>query len=229
MELIDQGNLKVLASAALVEALHTAAPTPVLLMLSGGSALSLLEAIPSDVFDAKLTITMLDERYSIDPAISNFAQLEATDFYSRAVAAGAATISTKVLNDETVDALRRRIECSLYEWRANYRDGIIIATMGVGEDGHTAGIFAGDHGVDFESDCWILSYDLPALVSPYSPRITVSNTFLRHYVNTAIVYAIGENKYRHLKQVQSEAVPVRDIPAAILQEMKEVKIFTSRM
>jgi 6-phosphogluconolactonase/glucosamine-6-phosphate isomerase/deaminase len=194
-------------------------------MLSGGSALTLLDFIPTEVLGANLTITTLDERYSIDPLINNFAQLEATDFYQRAQATGASFISTRIVDGETRDTLRHRFEYALREWRGKHSDGVIIATMGVGPDGHTAGIFAGDYGVDMNGESWVVAYEVPSAVNPYSQRITITNTFLRQQVDSAIVYAVGREKYAHLKCVQAGEVTVKEVPAAILGEMKSVKVF----
>ena len=44
----------------------------ILLLLSGGSALELLNDIKEEVFKKNVTVTVLDERYTFDPQINNF-------------------------------------------------------------------------------------------------------------------------------------------------------------
>lgn len=67
--------------------------------------------------------------------------------------------------------------------------------MGIGQDGHTAGIFPGDHGFDFDGDVWVVGYFVPKEVNQYQERVTVTNTYLQTEIAQAIVYAVGEEKY----------------------------------
>src|ERR1700690_217698 len=58
---------------------------PVLLLLSAGSALSILNYVGQSALGANLTVSMLDERFSTDHKINNVGQLQHLDFYSQAL------------------------------------------------------------------------------------------------------------------------------------------------
>ncbi len=226
MEVIVSSNPKRDAAGALSQLLAEHAGTPILLMLSGGSALSFLDEVSTDDMGSRVTVTVLDERFSTDPAINNFAQLEQTAFYSASVAQGARAISTRVTPEETIEDVRDSFAAALYTWKTENPDGIVIATMGIGTDGHTAGILPGTYTVDMNGPAWVVGYTVPATVNSYTERVTVTNTFLRICVDAAIVFALGENKREYISQIQAgeSALPV--VPAGVLQEMRLVTVFT---
>ena len=56
------------------ECLKNARKKPILLMVSGGSVLELLAGIEMKYIGKHITVTVLDERYSKDPAVNNFSQ-----------------------------------------------------------------------------------------------------------------------------------------------------------
>src|SRR4051812_45524273 len=58
---------------------------PVLLLLSGGSALFMLDYVSKNNTGEFLTISMLDERFSEDKEVNNFLQMQKMDFYSFAL------------------------------------------------------------------------------------------------------------------------------------------------
>jgi 6-phosphogluconolactonase/glucosamine-6-phosphate isomerase/deaminase len=109
---------------------------PILLMLSAGSALSILDFVGDSAIGENLTISILDERYSLDPKINNFHQLQQTDFYTLAFAAEASFFGTLPRPDDTQDSLAQRWEKNLRNWREENPKGVVIATLGMGADGH---------------------------------------------------------------------------------------------
>ena len=226
MEVIESAAPKEDAGKALCDLLEKYKDTPILLMLSGGSARTILEFLPAALLGPHVTITMLDERYATDSEINNFAQLEKTNFYERCVEQGTHFISTKVLADESLEALQNRFDDALKTWRKQYKDGVVIATMGIGADGHTAGIFAGEHGVNFNGTGWVTGYSVPKEVNEYTKRVTVTNTFLRDQIDCAVVYAVGQEKHRIVKEIQSGTASIHNIPAVVLKDIKHVAIFS---
>src|SRR6185369_10087310 len=81
---------------------------PVLLMLSGGSSLAILEYVGKTALGENLTISMLDERFSEDPAINNFAQLQKTEFYKDAFDSEVSFFGTLHRPGESMEDLRQR-------------------------------------------------------------------------------------------------------------------------
>lgn len=199
---------------------------PILLMLSGGSAFTILGFVPVTVLGPHITITVLDERYSTNTQVNNFAQLEQMNFYKTCTEQGANYISTKVLEGESMEALHDRFDYALHTWKEQNKDGVVIATMGIGADGHTAGIFPGKYEVDFNSDAWVVGYSVPKEVNECTDRVTVTNTFLRDQVDGAIVYAVGHNKYRLVQKLQSTDSSTQEIPAYIFKKISSLTLFT---
>lgn len=204
---------------------------PVLLLLSGGSAFSLLEAIPENALGAHITIGMLDERFSVGEDINNFAQFTKTAFYANAKTSGAAFIDTRGKVGETQDDLASRFEHALRNWVEAYTDGVVVATMGIGVDGHTAGIMPFPENPDlfqqlFEDEKrWVTAYDA-GNKNPYPLRITVTLPFLREQVADAIMFVVGEEKKNTVRRVLAEKGTLAETPARIIREMKGVRIFT---
>ena len=110
-----------------------------LFLSSGGSSLEILRHIDVSNFGPQSTIGVLDERYSQDPSINNLAQLAATDFFKAAIERGSQFIDTIVRPGESAEDLATRFENQLKDWK-NKTDGTIIASVGIGSDGHTSGI-----------------------------------------------------------------------------------------
>jgi len=226
MKIIETEQPKEDAGQSLTDALREHSKKPILLMVSGGSAFSLLDFVEPSVLGPHITLTVLDERFSSDPAINNFTQLEQTKFFASCINKGVQTISTKVLEYESLHGLHNRFDTALHTWKEQNEDGVIIATMGIGPDGHTAGIFPGEHGVDFNDNTWVVGYTVPKEVNQYPERITVTNTFLRNKVDQAIVYAVGSDKYRLIQKLQATETSIQEIPATIFKEMPFLIIFT---
>ncbi|PIW97261.1 hypothetical protein COZ82_00525 [Candidatus Kaiserbacteria bacterium CG_4_8_14_3_um_filter_38_9] len=226
MKIIETEQPKEDAGQSLTDALREHSKKPILLMVSGGSAFSLLDFVEPSVLGPHITLTVLDERFSSDPAINNFTQLEQTKFFASCINKRVQTISTKVLEYESLHGLHNRFDTALHTWKEQNEDGVIIATMGIGPDGHTAGIFPGEHGVDFNDNTWVVGYTVPKEVNQYPERVTVTNTFLRNKVDQAIVYAVGSDKYRLIQKLQATETSIQEIPATIFKEMPFLIIFT---
>ena len=169
----------------------------VLFLSSGGSALTVLDRIDPEVIGPYLTIGIFDERYDPSNRTSNYAQLRKTDFYKRAVQRGCRLIDTSTRQGVSLEELAQTYEQELRHWRLSHPRGAIMATMGVAENGHTAGImpFPEDplrFKELFESERWIIAYDV-ADKDPYRLRITTTFTFLRS-IDIVGIFITGENK-----------------------------------
>jgi len=203
----------------------------ILLLLSGGSAFDLLSHIDEAILTDKTTIAVLDERYSTDPKINNFAQVQQTPFYTTTQESGVKTIDTTVQENETMEQLATRFQSSLQEWKKNNPDGEIVAIVGIGPDGHTSGILPFPENPAlfaelFENpDKWVVSYDADGK-NPYRYRATTTNIFLRNFIDHAVVYAVGENKKEALTRLIAETGSLAETPARVLREMKCVDLFT---
>ena len=207
---------------------------PVLLLLSGGSSLSLLEDIDYVNLGSQVTVTVLDERYSTDPLESNMAQIASTKFYMKAREAGCKFIDTRVQNNETQEQLAARFNNELIAWIRQNPRGKIIATVGIGEDGHISGImpYLEDPTLfsrmfDNKNDEVVTSYDASGK-NPYPRRVTTNMNLIRK-IDIAIVFAVGENKKEALGKLRNNEGSINETPARILRDINgSVFLFTDQ-
>jgi 6-phosphogluconolactonase/glucosamine-6-phosphate isomerase/deaminase len=138
---------------------------------------------------------------------------------------GAQSISTEI-NEETSEEVRIQWEVSLRVWKSVHQDGVVLATMGVGLDGHTAGIFPRVPEVDMSGESLIVAYTLPEGTHQYAERITTTFTFLMEWVDEAIVYVVGEEKREVFMRLEKGTETREEMPACVFHEMRSVKLFT---
>lgn len=228
----DPERLVRMASEKLNEVLgdYKKSATSVLLLLSGGSALKLIEGIDVSNLGPQTTVTVLDERYSQDPEINNFAKIASSEFYAKAKEQGAHFIDTRVVENETQDDLTRRFNSALGEWMQRNPNGKIVATVGMGPDGHVSGIMPFPEDPErfaklFEGEELVAGYDATDK-NEYPERVTTTMTFLRK-IDQAIVFISGKSKREAWRKFRSESGSLAQTPARVLREMSgNVFIFT---
>jgi 6-phosphogluconolactonase/glucosamine-6-phosphate isomerase/deaminase len=200
----------------------------VLLLLSGGSSLALLEHIDISLINPRFTIAMSDDRYSKDPNINNFSLLAQTPFFAKAKHLGAHFIDTSIQNDESLTELAERFETAIRGWQKNHK-GPIIATMGMGPDGHTCGMMPYPEDPElfeklFESRNLVAGYDAGDK-NEYPKRITITMPLVLQ-INHAVIYVQGKNKTESLQRVYAEDGSLAETPARIWRELNDAEIFT---
>ncbi len=214
------------AAEALGVALELAKEQAVLLLLSGGSAFAVLERLPNTVFSRDLTVAMIDERVSEDVAVNNFAQLRQTGFYARRAAAGAVFFDSRPRLSEPAAALASRFEDFLRTWYRSHPAGVTIATLGMGADGHTAGIFPGHVSKLERGGKWVEACTLPATVNPYPERVTVTPLFLRTKIDRSVAIVSGEAKHPALRTVLTGTVSPDVCPAVLWHQVPNLVVVT---
>ncbi len=206
---------------------------PVLLLLSGGSDLSLLrclDCINTELFSNLLTVSTLDERFSRASHENNFLQVINSSFYQEAEDAKVKFIRTVPEDRETLQEFTQRIEQEFRDWYEVNRDGKIIITQGIGVDGHTAGMNVTLNEKDFtdvfQTHSWLVGYTSNTLIPP--KRITVTVPFLKDMVDTSVIYAVGDEKAWALRELVKEEFKSElfTLPARIVHVMREVHLFT---
>ena len=215
------------ASARLNQILDAHSYVPTLFLSSGGSSLELLEHIV--IFPPNFTVGMTDERFSEDPKVNNFAQLVETSFFQKAQEKGAYFIDTRVQSREDMEALSKRFEDALKEWRKEHPGGRIVITQGMGLNGHTAGMMPYPKEKDMfqelcEGDALVRGYDAGDK-NEYPLRVTITMTFLR-MVDHSVLYTVGKEKEDALSRTLKTEGTLREMPARIIHEMKDVHLFT---
>lgn len=204
---------------------------PVLFLASGGSARAFLDGIEDQNLTSNITLGVLDERYSKDEGVNNYLQLLVTDFFERAEKNGVHIINTTIMRNERMDEMAERLESTLRSWVENNPDGVIIASMGIGPDGHTSGIMPYPEAVTLfnqlfeDPNKWVVAYHAQNK-NPYPMRVTTTLTFLRK-IDHAVVLVVGEEKEKALKKVLDQQGSLPETPARVIQEMKDVTLITS--
>lgn len=217
------------AAAALASLLNQ--PSPILLLLASGSSLGLLDHLKATELSKRITIGMIDERYDINSAINNFAQMSVTPFAQVAAQRGASFIDSRVQTGETLEQFARRLESAWKAWTTQYPNGNIIATLGMGADGHTVGIMPYPENKALfkrlfdDVKRWVVGYDVESK-HQYRLRATATLPFLRIEVDAAIVYVVGDDKRQGLARVVAEDGGEHETPARAWRDMRNLQVFT---
>ena len=223
MEVYHVENPAVRAAVALEQLLVQHAASPTLLMVAGGSWLAVLDLITLTSPGSQVTLCVLDERFSTDPTVNNFVQLRAGTFYQRVTPLGVQSIATVVSEADTLPGFTQRFESNLQTWHRDNADGVVIAAIGWGTDGHIAGIFPNTIALAAANEEWLCGYE--ASMIEYTKRITVTPYFLTNIVDYAVGYGVGTEKKSLILQLEANALPP-DTPLCLLKQMKSVSVFT---
>lgn len=221
-------DLKIKAGRALSELISV--NQPVLFMLSGGSALSVLDFV--QVLNPKLvTVMMTDDRWSTDSAVNNFSQLMKTDFYPKLLSDGATFLDSRVIGDESLEFFALRFEKMLRGWIARHETGKIVGLFGMGADGHTCGImpFPEDSKFFEEYFCGekiVQGYNAGAK-NQYPLRVTVTCSFLMKYISSGVLFFYGAEKKRAAEHLMSVEGSLSETPARALRGLN-VSVITER-
>ncbi|HYV33519.1 MAG TPA: 6-phosphogluconolactonase [Candidatus Limnocylindria bacterium] len=202
---------------------------PVLLVLSAGSSFAVLDYVGKNALGDNLHICLLDERFSQDPAINSFSQLQKTEFYVDALNAEANFFGTLPRPNETKEDMAARWEKYLKTWREQNPMGLIVATLGMGADGHTGGVLpfpedANEFHRLFESEAWVRAYDAGDK-NKYRDRDALTLTFLRQ-INIGFGFVCGADKKPKLDEVIKNQGKVHELPALAWHDIADVKVFT---
>lgn len=204
----------------------------VLLLLSGGSALALCEHIDTSLLGPHVTLSVLDERWTYEQADSNFTQLCNLASWSSIREQGATLIDPRPFEPENLQDTAKRFDLALKHWHLTHHDGVVIATMGIGADGHTAGILP--HPEDPErfatlfehTTTCVRGYTVAPEKNPHTKRMTVTLTYVRRHIDHAVVYVVGEEKRTALTRIHSHERTLHTTPAQILNDISDGHVYT---
>jgi 6-phosphogluconolactonase len=190
----------------------------VLWLVSGGSAISIQVAIMDSLAETvpdqldKLTILPIDERFGPHGhADSNSEQMRRAGFLPRG-ANWIDVLSANASFDETLQNYAAVAKSSFAQAKA------VVATMGLGPDGHTAGLLPGSAAVEDDSSV-VVGYDW----SDYK-RMTLGLASLRRITN-AYVLAYGESKRQALNRLHANQEPLSSLPAKVLYNILSVTVY----
>ncbi len=228
----EKAEVEEKAGKALVEMIERYEGSSVLLLCSGGSALKLLGYVSEKLLKTlgnKITVGVLDERFTYAAEESNYVQIKESEFFARCIRAGVSVIDTTTLEGESLQESAGRYEEVLRAWFDLNSDGKVIATQGIGPDGHTSGIFPfsrEEFDEHFDNDNWMVGYEFDKSVNPHTQRITATPYFIQNKIDEVLVYATGEAKCQYVAQLESgDVLPLNEFPSGIVRELGG-KLFT---
>lgn len=220
------------AANALIHLLKKIDTKDVLLLFSGGSALAIIDHIHPNLLSAKHTITTLDERYTFDEEESNFSKLAHSALFKEAPAQGTVFIDPRPRKDESLEETAKRFDLALKHWHVLHPDGVVIATLGVGPDGHTSGVLPMPEDPETfkklfldEKKC-VVGYHTTPDKNPHTERITTTLSYLLRHITHAIVYATGKPKKEILREALTSQETYAVVPVTVLQKMHDVRLYT---
>ena len=158
-----------------------------------------------------LFVTMSDERYG---------PLGHTNENMQQLIDGGLTLPKASVYRPISGAVRSKTTADFNAWlhKAEAETDYTIATLGIGEDGHTSGIKP--HSPATTSTQWAVDFD-----GDDFERITTTTTYLRTF-NEAIVQLYGTSKHQRLYQLLSGEGESEDLPMLDIASIPYVTIFS---
>lgn len=190
----------------------------VLWLVPGGSNIEVVIRVMDrlKVIDLSgLTLMLSDERYGpIDHKDSNYFQLKKADLnLSKAT-------FEPTLNDGHFE---ENLAYANHLAERLFKDADkIIAFLGMGSDGHIAGILPDSPAVN--SSDLVAGYQAADFT-----RITLTPKAFLSGVHEVIIGAFGESKESQFKALRDEVLPINDQPAQLLKQIEKTVIFNDQI
>lgn len=191
-----------------------------IIFLSAGSWLQLYEELSKEIIpfgkDISISFAQVDERFQPE----NIDDVNAETIAKTGILEnGSKTIF--ISKNGTLEQSTKEYEKNISHFFGN--DSYKIVLLGVGEDGHTAGLLPGyQHAWD--KDQLVVGYKNNG---KFPQRITLTPKALR-LMDESIIYAVGEKKRPVINILLglNERKNLGEFPTGILKEMKNVHLFT---
>lgn len=223
-------DVRTAAASKLSSLLSSHSKSRVLFLVSGGSALSVLDLIDPQAMLTNIDLCIIDERFGVGKEDQNYHKLSQTKFAQAFISRGGRICSGGIDGahnlQEAGDLFDRHLKRAMKDPHI-----IVIALLGVGSDGHTAGIMPSDDRILFTQRFdaparYAVGYDAGVAID-LPLRITTTLSFLRSKVDHAVVFAPGYEKMQAVTDVLTPEGVLPTTPGRIIREMKEVALYTS--
>jgi 6-phosphogluconolactonase/glucosamine-6-phosphate isomerase/deaminase len=199
----------------------------VVCLLSGGSALDVIEYIAiSNRLECRTIFMMGDERWSREQKINNTLQLQAR--YPGHLVTNA-LIETIPHVDESLKDFAARIEKTFLEKISELKNVKIFMILGIGPDGHTAGIFPmskESFQVSYRDDLTYVPVHVEGLT--IDSRASLTPSWILDRVDEIFAYVTGEAKHSMLESLIHETKELHERPAELLKIHKHVHLYTDQ-
>ena len=201
------------------------APDPVLVLYAGGSALKIFEHLNLDAETQVRTIWCAgDERVSGESNLNNYLQLKerlldhAQEF---------TLVDSVGATEESPKSFSARMNSELEKIFSAHKNLHVISIQGMGEDGHTAGIFPlpEDRFQDvYEHDSTYVPVHLEGLT--IDSRASITPAFIESRVDVLFGYVAGEAKKMTLESLKNDSKAIHEMPAQIFKTHKNCDVYT---
>jgi 6-phosphogluconolactonase/glucosamine-6-phosphate isomerase/deaminase len=173
-----------------------------------------MDNIPSEL-TKNLTVILVDERYGeVGHTESNWAQLMKAGFHS-----GEAKLLPILESDLNLEQTAKHYNQLATD--AFTDNEVVIAQLGIGPDGHIAGILP-DSPAAKDTPSMVVGYKS----TPYD-RLTLSFAGLRK-IDAAYTFAFGNTKHHALGTLKSKSLGLTKQPSEILKDISEVYIYNDQ-
>jgi 6-phosphogluconolactonase/glucosamine-6-phosphate isomerase/deaminase len=200
----------------------------ILLLLSGGSAFSILDHIDPSCIGPHVHIGLSDERFTTDAQGNNFLQLQQTAFYKKIQESGAQFFDSFPKEHETQFEFSNRLKLEIEKYFYAYPESYALGIFGIGEDGHTAGIFPmGEK--EFADTYKTAEFYIPVTepTNTYPLRSSITPAFIEEVIDDVVLYAVGTNKCENiLDYMYNRTFAEHEIPALIPASHPQSVLFT---
>lgn len=223
------------ASDALIKALEMNAHKDILLVAAGGSVQELLshckDRIPT--LYRSFTVTTLDERLHPQTNQQNMPFLK--ELFSKAH-----YIDPMRDNEYSYPEIQgQQWNAALKTWFFEHSEQYVCAIMGMGSDGHIAGIFKDTNALSFntrfvDTRALAVGYTVSPDSKPQATpkRLTVTGHFLTYFVHHALLYVVGSEKKEALHtfaRCDHDQVPAHTFPGALLTHLRSLELYTDQL
>lgn len=236
MTTISRSNLselRHLLASDLVEYFVGNQDKPLLFLYSGGSCLNCIPHFASQLqnrfYGKDVWFAPVDERF--DVTVSNYRLLKSMECFDVFSRMGFRFVDVLEHGDSLENAAywyNGWLRSELHRIKLN--DGKIVSILGMGEDGHTAGIFPYPENEMFFSGEFVntnrlvTGYDVGDK-NVYRDRITLTYPAL-NMIDSVWGYVSGDNKKEALERVISNDVHYALTPAVIWNDLKDFRLYT---
>lgn len=192
----------------------------VLWLLSGGSniisSVKIMEHITTSL-SKNLTVGLIDERFGpVGHDDSNWHQLALNGFIPKKATAMPVLVNNDCSLEETAVDYEHRLRFALSS------HDIVIAQLGIGNDGHIAGILPGSPAAT-EQTKLVVSFQ-----SETYARITTTPAAFSKF-DLAYALAFGEGKRKAVQSLEAEDLSVEEQPAQLLKKVTEAYVYSDQL
>ncbi len=200
----------------------------ILLLLSGGSAFSIIPHIATEDLGSHVTIGMVDERFTVKEDGNNFLLFTRTPFYSEAKESGVRFFESVPEPQEKQYEFAQRMQEQIEDYFYGHPNSFAVGVFGIGEDGHTAGIFPATEDefarIYKTNDFYI---HVTQNRHEYAQRTTITPALIEEVLDEVVIYAVGKNKCENiLDYMYNRTFAPHEIPALIPASHPHSILFT---